>query len=87
MYVDSPDKAKPFVRGGQKAAGLRRSKMAELPKDKPLVSSVILLNTCCIRYSYQRRKYEQARAEKYIYFNFDHNDADTKYFDFKCSSF
>jgi len=29
----SPDKAKPFVRRGQKAAGLRRRKMAELPKD------------------------------------------------------
>ncbi len=36
------DKARLFVRRGRKAAGLR-NKTAELPKDKPLVSSAFLL--------------------------------------------
>ena len=31
----SPDKAKPSVRRGQKATGLIKSKMVELPKDEP----------------------------------------------------
>jgi hypothetical protein len=31
--LKNPDKAKPSVRRGRKAAGLIRSKMAELPKD------------------------------------------------------
>ena len=35
----TPDKAKPSVRRGQKAADLIKSKMAELPKDEPAVSS------------------------------------------------
>ena len=39
---DSPDKANPFVRRGRKAAGLLGKKMAELPKDKPEVSSAFL---------------------------------------------
>jgi hypothetical protein len=34
---DSPDKAKPFVRRGQKAAGLLKKKMAELTKDNSKV--------------------------------------------------
>ena len=34
----NPDKAQPSVRRGRKAAGLEK-KMAELPKDEPLVSS------------------------------------------------
>ena len=29
-HIDGPDKAKPSVRRGQKAAGLRKKKMAEL---------------------------------------------------------
>jgi hypothetical protein len=41
---DSPDKAKPSVRRGQKAAGLSFcSKMAELPKDETFGGSAILL--------------------------------------------
>ena len=32
-YSTNPDKAKPAERQGQKAPGLRTSKMAELPKD------------------------------------------------------
>jgi len=35
----SPDKAKPSVRRGRRAAGLLGKKMAELPKDEPSVSS------------------------------------------------
>jgi len=41
-----PDKAKPFVRGGQKVTGLIR-KMAELPKDAPLVCSAFYLIEGC----------------------------------------
>lgn len=37
------DKAKPFARGGQKAAGL--TKIAEVPKDKFLACSVFLWMT------------------------------------------
>jgi hypothetical protein len=37
-----PDKTKPSVRRGRKAAGLIYSKMAELPKDEPAVSSAFL---------------------------------------------
>jgi hypothetical protein len=40
----SPDKAKPSVRRERKAAGLIKSKMAELPKQKPLISSTFLLD-------------------------------------------
>jgi hypothetical protein len=37
-----PDKAKLFARGGRKAADLTKTKMAELPKDEPLVCSAFL---------------------------------------------
>ena len=40
-YFD-PDKAKPSVRRARNAAGLTKSKMAELPKDEPAVSSAFL---------------------------------------------
>ncbi len=43
MKVRFPDKAKPPERARRKAAGLiSKKKMAELPKDKPLVSSAFL---------------------------------------------
>jgi hypothetical protein len=42
LHLD-PDKAKPSVRRGQKAADLIKSKMAELPKDKPLACPAFLL--------------------------------------------
>ena len=37
------DKAKPSVKRGRKAAGLIKSKMAELPKDAPAVGSAFFL--------------------------------------------
>jgi len=40
-----PDKAKPFVRRGRKAAGLLEKKMAELPKEELTVGSVFLFTT------------------------------------------
>jgi hypothetical protein len=43
-YKIDPHKAKPFVRRGQKAAGLLGRKMAELPKDKSSGSSPFRFN-------------------------------------------
>jgi hypothetical protein len=40
--IGSPDKAKPSVKWGWKAAGLLGRKMAELLKDESLVSSAFL---------------------------------------------
>ena len=37
----NPEKVKPFVRGGRKAAGLF-NKMGELPKEESLVGSALL---------------------------------------------
>jgi len=49
----NPEKAKPSVRRGRKAAGLFREKMAELPKDKPEVSSAFLfLEILCKKKKY-----------------------------------
>jgi hypothetical protein len=42
IRIDLPDKAKPFVRRGRKAAGLK-AEMAELPKDKPEVSPAFFI--------------------------------------------
>lgn len=42
LYVN-PDKAKPSVRGERKAAGLFKQKMADLPKDEPLVARFFLV--------------------------------------------
>ena len=39
----NPDKAKPFVRRGRKAAGLIKEKMAELPKDETSGSSAFFI--------------------------------------------
>ena len=41
-YCNNPDKANLSVRRGQKAAGLK-NKMAELPREIPLVSSVFFI--------------------------------------------
>lgn len=65
---DYPDKAKPFVRRGQKAAGLN-SKMAELPKDDiPLEARFF----CERAYSKQKPKrgredYDKPSRTKYIW--------------------
>jgi len=60
--IYSPDKAKPFVRKGQKATGLRR-KMAELPKDKrPLVCSAFLSEVRGIIDFYMQRSRQDVRA-------------------------
>jgi hypothetical protein len=38
----APDKAKPIARWGRKAAGLKKIKMAELPKEKLWARSAFL---------------------------------------------
>ncbi len=58
---DSPDKAKPSVRRGRKAAGAEQVySMAELPKDEPTVSLVFLF----LRKLLKEIKQEVTRCEK-----------------------
>jgi hypothetical protein len=47
------DKSKSSVRRGRKAAGLKRNKIAELPKDEPLASSAVCFDEARQTISYK----------------------------------
>jgi hypothetical protein len=52
------------VRRGQNATGLEHIKIAELPKDKPLVSSAFFIVLTNWRYRHKPTDYENIKVEK-----------------------